>query len=187
MPIIIGMPPHIIIIGAPIAIIAFMASQRSAMRGIIDGSIGIIRMTMPSFVISQDIRQVIGIIPPLIMGIIIGIIMPGPIMPPIIPLIIGFIIMGIIPPIMPLPMPGPIIPPIGIMLPIMPPMGMPLMGIPLMGMLLIGMLFIGIPLIIGIAFIDSSSIEPLGWLDSRIDPFGVRDSTALTLAAQRGE
>src|SRR5690349_18365428 len=128
MHIIIGMPPHIIIIGAPIAIIAFMASQRSAMRGIIDGSIGIILMTMPSFVISQDIRQDIGIMPPPIIGIIIGIIMPEPIMPPIIGFIIGFIIMGIIPPMPPPIMPGPIIPPIGIMLPIMPPMGMPLMG-----------------------------------------------------------
>jgi len=156
MHIIIGMPPHIIIIGAPIAIIELIASQRSFMRGIIDASTGIIFMTMPSFVISQDILHIIGAIPPPIMGIIMGIIMP---------FIIGMfmfgmpIIMGIIPP----PIMGIIMPPIiG-----MPLMGMLLMGMLLMGMLLIGMLFIGIPimgpLIIGMAFMESPScIEPFG-------------------------
>jgi len=53
VPIIIGMPPHIIIMGAPIAIIELIASQRSFMRGIIEGSIGIIFIIMPSLVISQ--------------------------------------------------------------------------------------------------------------------------------------
>ena len=62
MHIIIGMPPHVIIIGAPIAIIAFMASQRSFMRDIIEVSVGIIFIIMPSFVISQDILHMIGII-----------------------------------------------------------------------------------------------------------------------------
>ncbi|MBX3224719.1 MAG: hypothetical protein KF795_29655 [Labilithrix sp.] len=161
MHIIIGMPPHIIIIGAPMAIIAVMASQRSFMRGIIDASIGVIFIIMPSFVISQDILHIIGIMPPPIMGIIIGIIMPF-----IIGMFMGIII-GIMPPCIGIPpcigMPVippcigmPVIPPcIGICIGIMP--AMPL----IMGMLLIGMLFIGIP-IIGIAFMDSSSVEPFG-------------------------
>lgn len=89
---IIGMPPHIIIMGAPIAIMAFIASQRSFMRAIIDGSVGIIFIIMPSFVISQDMWHVIGIMP-----IIIGIIMPMGIMP----FIIGIIDCGIIMPAMP--------------------------------------------------------------------------------------
>src|SRR5688572_21856627 len=99
MHIIIGMPPHIIIIGAPMAIIELMASQRSFMRGIIDASVGIIFIIMPSFVISQDILHIIGIIMPFI---IIGIIMPFIIIG-IMPFIIGimpFIIgmgMGIMP------------------------------------------------------------------------------------------
>ena len=69
MPIIIGVPPHIIIIGAPMAIIDCMASQRSFMRGIIDASVGIIFMTMPSFVISHVILHIIGIMPLIIIGI----------------------------------------------------------------------------------------------------------------------
>jgi hypothetical protein len=102
MHIIIGIPLHIIIIGAPMAIIELMASQRSVMRDIIEGSVGIIFMTMPSLVISHDILHAIGIIAPIIIGIImpmpgimpfiIGIIMP---MPGIIPFIIG-IMLGII-------------------------------------------------------------------------------------------
>ncbi len=148
MHIIIGMPPHIIIVGAPIAIMAFIASQRSFMRGIIEGSIGIIFIIMPSFVISQDIRHIIGIIPPPIMGIIMGIIMP----------FIGIMpfIIGIMPPIMPLPIIGIMPPIIGII---------PFIGMVPIGMVPIGMLFIGIPiiepLIIGMAFIDSSSIASL--------------------------
>ena len=63
--------PDIIIIGAPMAIIDCMASQRSFMRGIIDASVGIIFMTMPSFVISHDILHIIGIMPLIIIGIII--------------------------------------------------------------------------------------------------------------------
>jgi len=70
MHIIIGMPPHIIIVGAPMAIIEFMASQRSFMRDIIAGSVGIIFIIMPSFVISQDILHIIGIMPLIIIGII---------------------------------------------------------------------------------------------------------------------
>lgn len=133
MHIIIGMPPHIIIIGAPIAIIDCMASQRSFMRGIIDASVGIIFMTMPSFVISQDIEHIIGIMPLIIIGII-AMPMPG---------IMPFIIMGI--------MPMPIID--GIIMPFIPCIPfMPLMPF------IIGM-FIGImgPFIIGIAFMVSST------------------------------
>jgi hypothetical protein len=113
MHIIIGMPPHIIIIGAPMAIIDVMASQRSCMRGIIDASVGIIFIIMPSFVISQDILHIMGImLPPIIMGIIMP--MPGIMpfiigimpfiigMPPIImPFIIGIIMFGIMFGIMP--------------------------------------------------------------------------------------
>jgi len=99
MHIIIGMPPHIIIIGAPMAIMLFMASQRSFMRDIIEVSVGTIFMTMPSFVISQDILHIIGIMPLIIIGIImpciIGI-MPF-IMGIIMPFIIGIMLfMGII-------------------------------------------------------------------------------------------
>ncbi len=141
MHIIIGIVPHIIIIGAPIAIIEFIASQRSFMRDIIDGSAGIIFIVMPSFVISQDILHIMGIIPLVIgMGIIPPIIGMG-IMPFIImPFIIGIMLFII----------GIIMPFIGIM----PPIGI---------MLFIGMLFIGIPIIelpigIDIAFILVSSI-----------------------------
>ena len=126
------MPPHIIIIGAPMAIIELMASQRSFMRGIIDDSIGIIFIIMPSFVISQDILHMIGIIPPPIMGIIIGIIMP---------FIIGMFI--------------------GIIIGIMPPMP-PIIGMLPIGMLPIGIPIIDAPLIIGMAFMRSPSIEPFG-------------------------
>ncbi len=96
MHIIIGMPPHIIIIGAPMAIIEFMASQRSFMRGIIDASAGVIFIVMPSFVISQDILHIIGIMPLIIMGII----MPMPPimgMPIIMPFIIGIMFMPFMP------------------------------------------------------------------------------------------
>jgi hypothetical protein len=89
MHIIIGMPPHIIIIGAPMAIIELIASQRSFMRAIIEESVGIIFMTMPSFVISQDILHIIGVMPLIIMGIIIP--MPMPFIIGIMPGIIGII------------------------------------------------------------------------------------------------
>jgi hypothetical protein len=106
------MPLQLIIIGMPIAIIAFMALQRSDMPSMPAPSIGIIRHVMPSFVISKDIRHIIGIamgimppigivpgIIPLIIGIVPGIIPLIGIMPGIIPLIIGMppIIPGIIP------------------------------------------------------------------------------------------
>ncbi len=119
MHIIIGMPPHIIIIGAPMAIMEFMASQRSFMRDIIAGSVGIIFIIMPSFVISQDILHIIGIMPLIIIGIImpmpgimpfiIGIIMP---MPGIMPFIIGIMLFmpGIMPFIIGMPFWLPIIP-----------------------------------------------------------------------------
>jgi hypothetical protein len=68
MHIIIGIPAQLIIAGMPIAIIAFMALQRSVIICIDEASIGIIRQTMPSFVISQVIRHMSGI------AIIIGII-----------------------------------------------------------------------------------------------------------------
>ncbi len=117
--IIIGIPPHIIMTGAPMLIMEVIASQRSFIRAIIEGSVGIIFMTMPSFVISQDMRQPIGAI--MLIGIIMGIgimlpmfmpFMPMPLMPmpfiigmfmPIIGMedIIGIIMFGIIPGIIP--------------------------------------------------------------------------------------
>ncbi|HVJ91701.1 MAG TPA: hypothetical protein VM580_17995 [Labilithrix sp.] len=156
MPIIIGMPPHIIIMGAPIAIMAFIASQRSFMRGIIDESIGIIFIIMPSFVISQVILHIIGIMPAPIIGII---------MPPIIGMLFMGMGMGM-----------------GIIIGIMPPIG----DIPPP---IIGMLFIGIPiiepLIIGMAFMDSSSVidttEFFGSFDPNVEPFGLRAFTIGTL------
>lgn len=70
MHIIIGMPPHIIIMGMPQAIIRFMRSQQSFIISMVVPSIGIIVQTMPAGVISQVIMQVgIGIMPAII-GII---------------------------------------------------------------------------------------------------------------------
>ena len=72
----------------PIAIIAFIALQRSVIMSMPEASIGMSLQTMPSFVISHDIRHIIGI------AIIMGIIgmppmpMPGICMPGIIPPII---------------------------------------------------------------------------------------------------
>jgi hypothetical protein len=136
--IIIGMPPHIIMSGAPMLIIEFIASQRSFIRAIIEESVAIIFIIMPSLVISQVMRQAMGVIMPIIIcGIICGIIMPGIIMP----FIIGIPIMfGIMPP-----MPIGII--IGIIMPFMPFM----FGI-------CGMVFIGMLFIIGIAFIGVSMV-----------------------------
>jgi hypothetical protein len=68
MHIIIGIPPHDIIAGMPIAIIAFIALQRSVIMSMPDASIGMILQSIPSFVISQVIRHIAGI------DIIIGII-----------------------------------------------------------------------------------------------------------------
>ena len=80
-----GMPLHIIIIGAPIAIMEFMASQHSFIIAMSVPSIGIILQTMPSLPISQVIRQVII---RAIMGIIIGMPIPIPI-GIMLPIIIG--------------------------------------------------------------------------------------------------
>ena len=142
MHIIIGMPPHIIIIGAPMAIIDCMASQRSFMRGIIDASVGIIFIIMPSLVISHVILHIIGIMPDIIIGIIMPPIMPFIIGMPIIPFIIGIMpfIMGIVP-----------------FMPFMPF----IMGMPIMFMGIGVMLFMGIepmPFIIGIAVFMVSSM-----------------------------
>jgi hypothetical protein len=143
------MPPHDIMQGMPMAIIALIAFMRSAIMPIADGSIGIMRMVIPSFVISHDIRHIIGIaiigimpgmpiipgiMPPIIPGmppIIPGIIPPGIIPPPIMP--------GIIPPIMGMPMP-PIGMGMGIIIGI-PPDGMPpIIGMPIDGIALIGVI-----------------------------------------------
>jgi hypothetical protein len=81
MPIIIGMPLQLIIIGMPIAIIAFIALQRSAMPSMPAPSIGMHFIIMPSFVISHETRHIIGMaiiigMPPIMLGIIPGIIPP---------------------------------------------------------------------------------------------------------------
>jgi len=100
------MPPQDIMQGMPIAIMAFMALQRSCIIAMPDPSMGVMVQTMPSLVISQLIRHIIGIaiigmppiipMPPIGMPPIIGIPMPPMGMP--IPPIIGFmpfIIIGI--------------------------------------------------------------------------------------------
>jgi hypothetical protein len=87
----IGIPAQDIIAGIPIAIIAFIALQRSVIISRPAPSMGDIVQTMPSFVISHDIRHITGIaiiigiigMPPIGEGIICGIPMPG-IIPPII-------------------------------------------------------------------------------------------------------
>jgi len=129
IPIIIGIPLHDIMHGMPIAIMAFMALQRSVIMPIPEPSMGIILTTMPSLVISQVIRHIIGIA-------IIGM-PPMGIIPGIIPFIIGMLPIGIMPGIIPGIIPFIIgMPPIGIMPGIIPGI------IPLIG--------IGIGIIIGI-------------------------------------
>jgi hypothetical protein len=102
--IIIGIPPHIIIIGMPCDIILDIMSQRCVIISIICASIGIILTIMPSLVISQLILHIMGAImfmEPFIMFIGIGIMFMPFIMgiPFIIgmPFIIGIpIIMGMV-------------------------------------------------------------------------------------------
>jgi hypothetical protein len=153
------MPPQLIMHGMPMAIIAFMALQRSCIIAIPDASIGRIVQVIPSFVISHVTRHIIGIAiigmpmpiagmaPPIIgMLPIIGI-MPGmpPIMPGIPPIIPGMPpIIGIIPFIIGfiMPMPPPIIGMgIGIIIGII---GMPpddgLIPLPIIGIALIGVI-----------------------------------------------
>jgi len=89
------MPPHIIIIGMPIFIIAIMRWQHSMNMSFMDSSIGIISHFMPVGVMVQVILHIIiaiGIMPPIIgiMPLIIGIML---FIMGIMPLIIG---MGII-------------------------------------------------------------------------------------------
>ncbi len=79
------MPPHIIMHGIPLFIIAIIIVMRSFIISIIEGSIGIILQIIPSLPISIVILHIIGIMPMPIIGI-----MPMPI-------IMGFIIIGFIP------------------------------------------------------------------------------------------
>ncbi len=128
MPIIMGMPLHMIIMGMPMSIMLFIISQRSRIMSIMDALAGFIFIIMPSGIISQDIWQfIMGIMPmpmfmpgmPPIMGIMFGI----PIMPIMLGIMFGMPIMGIM----------------GIMF------GMPIMGI------MFGIMF-GIPIMLGIMF-----------------------------------
>jgi hypothetical protein len=143
MHIIIGMPPHIIIIGMPAAIMAIMRWQASLNMSIDMPSPGMTLQVIASPLMSQVIFIIgtgIGIMPA-IMGIMPGIIgiMPGiiplpiiGIMPPPIMGIIPFII-GIMPPII-----GMAPPIIGDMLPPMAPIGIciaVIIGVALLGFL----------------------------------------------------
>jgi hypothetical protein len=148
--IIMGIPPHIIIMGIPADIIFVMASQRSFSMSIDTPSGGIILQIIPSLVISHDILHIIGMPMPIMPGImlimgaigmpmpIMGVIgMPMPIMPGIMP------IMGVIG------MPIPIMP--GIM-PIMPGiMDAPasISGVAIMGDIVCGIMGICIAVVMG--------------------------------------
>jgi hypothetical protein len=161
------MPPQLIIMGMPIAIIEFMALQRSVIMSMsMPPSIGIMVMTMPCLVIVQVMRAIIGID----IGIIIG--MPIPIiigfMPPIIigfmpPIIMGFIMPFIIG--MPMPIIGFIMPFIGMPMPIIMGFIMPFIIPIIMG-------FIGIDMfcIIGIACIVRSLFEAVKLVSRRYLP-----------------
>nr|WP_236644216.1 hypothetical protein [Sorangium cellulosum] len=137
MPIIMGIPPHIIIIGIPDDIIRVMASQRSLSMSMDMPSAGITLQVNPSFVISQDILHIIGMPMPIMLGI-----MPMPIMLGIMPMpiMLGIMPMPIMLGIMPMPimlgiMPMPImlgIMPMPIMLGIMPmPIMLGIMAMPI--------------------------------------------------------
>jgi len=70
MQVIIGMPPHIIIIGMPMFIMAIMRSQAIFIMSMVMPSPGVILQTIPVGVISQVIMQVmVGM--PMFMGICI--------------------------------------------------------------------------------------------------------------------
>lgn len=108
MPHIIGMPPHIIIMGIPPCIMDIMRLQQSMNMSMLMPSIGIISHIMPFLVIWQVIFAIMtgiicGIMPPIIGFImppicIIGFIMGMPIIGimPIMGFIIGICIIGII-------------------------------------------------------------------------------------------
>ncbi|WP_438005505.1 hypothetical protein WME89_43420 [Sorangium sp. So ce321] len=111
MPIIMGIPPHIIVIGMPADIIFIIASQRSLSMSIDMPSGGIILQVIPSLPISQDILHIIGMPMPImfcIMPIMLGIM---PIMLGIMPIMLGImlgimpIMLGIMPGIIGMPMP----------------------------------------------------------------------------------
>jgi hypothetical protein len=54
IPIIMGMPPHMIIMGVPMFIMLFIISQRSRIMSIMDGLAGFIFIIMPSGIISHE-------------------------------------------------------------------------------------------------------------------------------------
>ncbi|WP_437925764.1 hypothetical protein WMF37_43045 [Sorangium sp. So ce291] len=201
MPIITGIPPHIIVIGIPADIIFIIASQRSLSMSIDMPSGGIILQVIPSLPISQDILHIIGMPMPImfcIMPIMLGImpIMPGIIgMPMPIMFCIMLIMFGIIG--MPMPimfgimpiMPGIIGMPMPIMFGIMPIMpgiiGMPMPIMPgiidapevISGMDVIGVMVCGIigAVVIGGAFLVQRSLLP-----GPFYPVGVRSQRVHT-------
>ncbi|WP_437974573.1 hypothetical protein WMF11_40005 [Sorangium sp. So ce295] len=136
--IIMGIPPHIIIIGIPADIIFVMASQRSFSMSIDMPSGGIILQIIPSLVISHDILHIMGMPMPIMPGIMPIIGMPMPIMP------------GIIGMLMPI-MPG-IMGIIGMPMPIMPGiMDAPaaISGVDIMGYIVCGIMGICIAVVMG--------------------------------------
>ncbi|UQA58444.1 hypothetical protein [Polyangium aurulentum] len=70
VPIIMGMPPHIIIMGMPELIMRIIASHRSFMVSMDMPSVGIILQVIPSLPISQDTLHIMGIPMPIMPGII---------------------------------------------------------------------------------------------------------------------
>ncbi|WP_437732206.1 hypothetical protein [Sorangium sp. So ce1335] len=142
MHIIMGVPPHIIIIGIPADIIFVIISQRSLSMSIDMPSGGIILQVIPSLVISQDILHIIGMLMPIMPGI-----MPMPIMP----IMLGIIGMPM------LIMPGIMLIMLGIM-----PIMLDIIGMPMPIMLGI----IGMPMLIMLGIIGM----PMPIMPGIIDP-----------------
>ncbi|XXT17639.1 hypothetical protein WME94_46155 [Sorangium sp. So ce429] len=203
MPIIMGIPPHIIVIGIPDDIIFIIASQRSLSMSIDMPSGGIILQVIPSLPISQDILHIIGMPMPIMfcimlimLGIMPGIIgMPMPIMFGIMPIMFGImpIMFGIMPGIIGMPMPimlgiipGIIGMPMPIMLGIMPIMpgiiGMPMPIMPgiidapevISGMDVIGVMVCGIIGICVAVVIGGAFLVQRSLLPGPFYPVGVR-------------
>ncbi|WP_437620732.1 hypothetical protein [Sorangium sp. So ce1151] len=201
MPIIMGIPPHIIVIGIPADIIFIIASQRSLSMSIDMPSGGIILQVIPSLPISQDILHIIGMPMPImfcIMLIMLGIIgVPMPIMLGIMPIMLGImpIMLGIMPGIIGMPMPimfciMPIMfGIIGMPMPIMPGiigMPMPIMpgiidapevisGMDVIGFMVCGIIGICVAVVIGGAFLVQRSLLP-----GPFYPVGVRSQRVHT-------
>ncbi|WP_437654900.1 hypothetical protein [Sorangium sp. So ce1182] len=91
MHIIMGMPPHIIIMGMPVDILFIIDSQQLLSMSIDMPSAGIILQVIPSLVISQVILHIMGMFPPIVLIMLDVIGMPMPVMLGIIPIMPGII------------------------------------------------------------------------------------------------